>query len=917
MYKALICISVFVFIIFNQANSQSFGGNKWSQEWQQYNTDDIRVIFPVGYEAQAARVFSIVGYLHDNHRNTIGLQTDKISLVLNNLTNISNGYVGLAPFRSEFFSTPPQNNFALGSLPWMDLLAVHEYRHVLQFSNGRRGISKLFSVLFGQFAYAGAINLSVPDWYFEGDAVLAETAMTPQGRGRIPQFLQTYKAYEKEGIRFNYAKVRNGSYKHFIPDHYRLGYMMSKYGADTYGDTFWAEVLSDAGAYKGLFYPFSNAIQRRSGHTTASLYQATFDNYKSKWTNTKNTSTPSAPIFSSDDKVFTNYRMPNYYNGQLYYLKGSLSDINEVWKYNGDQHSKLFTYGLSNDIYFDLSGDHISWSELRFHPTRGNINYSVVMLYDLKTGIKKQIGNATRYTSPTHHPTEAIIAVVDTDEFGDTELKLITDRDALVIDSMPNTENYFITYPKWNEDGTAIYFSARNSVGQMAICKQDIATGAVTSLSSWTYSPIGIPHIDNGTVYFSRSDEDAEHIYRVSENGSEELIVESEYGAYQPYIDNDKIKYSAYTVDGNRLSVSDINPVSTNKTITNQAIDSTYLKYGGNILSTIEPSETKSKKYGRFSYPINLHSWGLAADDQTASVLLQSDNILNSVSISGGFQYIFDDQRTIWTAAARLGFIYPNLVSRYTLEARSFFDEEENEDINFNDQSIEIGLEFPMNLSSGSYLRSFLPRYNIKRNSFDIKNREDIYEDFAFTSQEFGILFLNQRLKAPRDILAKNSQFVSLNFENSFSEIEGSQFDIETEFTFPGIAKSHVLRFELDYNTQNGGLFGNRFDGARGYSSSLTGEDNFRFAANYHLPLVYPDFGIAGIAYLKRIQANLFYDFTSIAIDQSINISSTGVEVLFDTQMLNTLPVTLGARYAYRVNDQANVFEFFIPFYRF
>jgi hypothetical protein len=37
--------------------------------------------------------------------------------VLQNQTTISNAYVGLGPFRSEFFLTPAQNSFELGSLP--------------------------------------------------------------------------------------------------------------------------------------------------------------------------------------------------------------------------------------------------------------------------------------------------------------------------------------------------------------------------------------------------------------------------------------------------------------------------------------------------------------------------------------------------------------------------------------------------------------------------------------------------------------------------------------------------------------------------------------------------------------------------------------------------------------------------------
>ena len=49
-----------------------------------------------------------------------------ISVILQPHTNISNGYVGLAPYVSEFYLQPNENPFELGSLPWADLLAIHD-----------------------------------------------------------------------------------------------------------------------------------------------------------------------------------------------------------------------------------------------------------------------------------------------------------------------------------------------------------------------------------------------------------------------------------------------------------------------------------------------------------------------------------------------------------------------------------------------------------------------------------------------------------------------------------------------------------------------------------------------------------------------------------------------------------------------
>ena len=113
--------------------------------------------------------------------NTIGQQR-KINIVFQNQTTISNGYVGLAPFRSEFELTADQNSFELGSLPWQQQLAIHEYRHVEQYNNFRVGLSKAFYYLFGEGGQALANSLSVPNWFFEGDAVFQETLVSSQGR---------------------------------------------------------------------------------------------------------------------------------------------------------------------------------------------------------------------------------------------------------------------------------------------------------------------------------------------------------------------------------------------------------------------------------------------------------------------------------------------------------------------------------------------------------------------------------------------------------------------------------------------------------------------------------------------------------------------------------------------------------------
>ncbi|WP_315824136.1 hypothetical protein [Paraflavitalea speifideaquila] len=148
--------------------AQQFGGHPTRTHWNQINTDTVRIIFPDGYRQQAAAIAGIVHRLGQQTTQTLGQDIRKVSIVLQPKTTISNGYVGLGPWRSEFYLTAPQNSFDLGSLSWHRTLALHEYRHVQQYSNFRKGISKAFYFLFGEQGLELVNSAAVPNWFWEG-----------------------------------------------------------------------------------------------------------------------------------------------------------------------------------------------------------------------------------------------------------------------------------------------------------------------------------------------------------------------------------------------------------------------------------------------------------------------------------------------------------------------------------------------------------------------------------------------------------------------------------------------------------------------------------------------------------------------------------------------------------------------------
>jgi len=149
---SLILVS-FIFInadLYAQLPNNLIGNTPASLKWEHINTDKVEVIFPVGLDTSAQRVANIVEHLWDLDDIGIGVQREKVSIVLQAPSAISNGLVTVGPFRSEFFPAPRQFDHPTS---FLDRLTIHEFRHVQQFSNSQSGITKLVKNVLGSWAW--------------------------------------------------------------------------------------------------------------------------------------------------------------------------------------------------------------------------------------------------------------------------------------------------------------------------------------------------------------------------------------------------------------------------------------------------------------------------------------------------------------------------------------------------------------------------------------------------------------------------------------------------------------------------------------------------------------------------------------------------------------------------------------------
>ena len=267
------------FILSSISQGQNTGIYPPVHNWKQINTDTVRLIFPQGMEDKAQRVSFITHLLAKYDTLSFDQRLRKVNVFLINNTAESNGYIRITPFHGKFFSTAPQYAFA-GTIDWFDLLSIHEYRHVMQMNGGTQGLPLVARKFLGESFWGTLLVLGAPSWFFEGDAVMQETAFSYSGRGRVPEFKMRFKSIANLEKPFSYEKMMCGSYKDIIPDQYALGYQLIEYGINNYGNDVWNKVYKDAITYKKLFYPFSRSMKKHTGLSTSKFYQEVINDHK-------------------------------------------------------------------------------------------------------------------------------------------------------------------------------------------------------------------------------------------------------------------------------------------------------------------------------------------------------------------------------------------------------------------------------------------------------------------------------------------------------------------------------------------------------------------------------------------------------------------------------------------------------------
>jgi hypothetical protein len=932
-------IFFFVMILVSRHGyAQVFGGNPPSVRWRQIDTDSVRVIFPRGLASDARHVAATVSYLDRHNRVSIGPRAQKLNIILENRTVESNGFVSLSPFRAVFQVTPPADNFSLGSLEWTTLLSLHEYRHGLQNMNFRSGIGRTFYDLFGENGQAVVTNALIPDWFWEGDAVFMETALSGQGRGRLAGFLEPFKSLDYAGISYPYAKIRNGSYRDMVPDRYPLGYMMTAYGRNTLGVGFWRKAtqqallnrkfirrqnrLNPGRPYHSLaygIYPLSSALHYLAGTKIPGFYRRSLDYFQKDWDSVRRVSsyTPVRVLRRGTSRSVLNYRYPQALaSGSVLAVKHGYAYTPRIVRIDtAGTESLVVKMGNNTDDYFSRARGKIVWSEVRPDARWGWTDYSVLRIYDTLSRRTRTLTRRSRYFSAALSPDARRIVAVE--RTGDEESRLVVlDAATGALERvLPRLSGVSYTYPVFTRGGGAVLSAVRDSAGRMAVVSQPADGGAPRVMTPFWLRALGPPHAFGGDLFFPADFSGVVALYRWDTTVRRLFrIATRPLGDYSLAVDTagKRIVFDEYSARGYFLASVPLTaaagtPVDTrgfaipSPTAVARAIQAE----GGPVTGKVSDRDFAVRAYRPLGHLVRIHSWSFLPTYPEVGLYLQSQDVLNSLQWTAGGGYNVDEQSPYLSATLAYGGLLPVLYGNFT---RTFHRTGyvSGHRVTWSESDASAGFAIPLSLTSNRYGRALSVGGFLHRNSLNFDPSPALKTTFSrITYLEGTFSFSNGLLRSVQQVYPSFGQSLSVDYERSLSRAFAQQVTLAGNLFLPGVSRNHSLYLTGAYgvrDTRGQYKFSDRFLYASGYHA-VPYSDVYTLGADYQLPLAYPDWG-ATWAYLLRIRLDGFFNYTHARMQPRVTpgsgtYRSLGATLYFDTQLFSSLSIPWGIRYSY------------------
>lgn len=909
--------------------------------WKQIETDHFQIIFPQEIEKEAQRVAHTLETVYPHVIRSLDKSPRKLPLVLQNQASVSNGYVTLAPWRSEWVMIPGLEPI-FSNTEWLKTLSIHEFRHAVQFGRGVSGFNKFLYVIMGEQGQALGMNIALPPWYFEGDAVGTETALTNGGRGRLPRFEREIRAILQSDKKYDYDQAHLRSYQNFIPNHYVYGYFYTSKMREKHGDKFLTD-LSDE-AVEHSYNPFAayRAYRELTGEEFETFYENLMTEMKAKWEEKRKEIKPS-PVYSYPVhhlKTWTNYDYPQpLVDGKILALKSGLGDIQQFVMTDVDGSEEIIHYPapIMDMAPIKLRHDKFAFGEIEVDPRFGLRDYQRINIVDLDTKKVVRSWAQTKWRQPviSHHG--ELLAVVEWNEKQEQLIHILSIQTGEVQKTLIFPSGDVITSIDWQSDNEALFLITKDRQDMMGIYKMSLHRSTIeTILKPVTISLNGL-NVSEDWVLYESPESGIDNIFAINYLTFEKKqLTSSLIGAYAPQVFQGALYYNEYTSEGMKIvrkegSWLDHYPSSNSFVPYYEAIKGYEKKgnLGEQILTqaNLYPVDNYNQKKAAF----NLHSWTLLAPPLGVSIIAQgvSRDILNNNSLFFGAEYDLNDHTVKGFTSINWNHYYPIFDFGIAYGGRKKevrLSNGQKTDRHWEEGTAELGVTLPWTKYMGRFLHNASVRFfdSFIKVTNKVTNDRSELADGALHSPGVQVGLSSASRKSNRDLFPDWG--ASLNYHGQWAnDVSGDNYQgriqsLDSRFYLPGILKHHSFYHQVGYEKQDDKdyRFNTRIIYPRGFDNDFFKEFT-KYSANYTLPLFYPDLDWDGWIFWKRVIANIYYDHlvgTPPVSGLETNYSSYGWELMFENHYLRILylPLTIGVRQSIRVHgpkedfNQAEVF---------
>ena len=922
--KYLILLILIFFTVHSYSQFYNTGSAPFNVKWKFIKTAHFKLIYPIEVESMAQKYASTLTNLYPFTSQSLNHEPASIDIIMYNQSVLSNAYVVWAPKRMELVTTSPQKQY---SHDWLEQLALHEYRHVVQIDKLNQGFTKGLSLFTGQMG-VGAMMAFIPLWYLEGDAVVNETALTNTGRGRDPNFIQEVMATEmQEDKRFKYDEFYLGSYKNYVPNHYNYGYQMVAWSRMKYGEQTWSKVLDNVARKPFTLAPFYFRLKKETGLSKVQIYEKTSDYLRRKWLKEdsirKSNYTESITIETSYKSEFVSYRFPHQNaDGTIVALRTSIDDIAKLVHINNGKEKILCRLGYFQGSKIAYSEKYIAWEEIQYDPRWERKDFSVIRLYDRDTRESSVFKKCERHFAPEISPNSRRVCVIKNDSRYNSSIEIYDIESKQLLNSFEPVKNTQFSFPVWLDE-EQIAFIMLNEKGK-SIELLNTRTSNWKNLLKTGYNNISYLSGKGNDLYFSYTLDGRVNIYHINILTKETHKVTSmAIGANYASIGNtaDTLLFSEYSSQGFKprkisLQGTSQTPLSEITAYKYDLAEATAKQEYINIQDSILPLiEFDSKPYSKLGHMFNIHSWlvpfyinlDALPDENTKlypGITLLSQNSLSTVTSS--ISYYYSNGYHFLRPSIAFRFFYPVITFDYLYggPSRIFTSNAEIYSVpsqinNYNEFNTEVSV--PLKFSTSQYSFSATPsikyRYknwyvadSVNRGSIDF-SQDDIFYYKGYATLDYRFSFFAATKLAYKALRPKWGFHYYFSYQKPLLHTQYWVHYKNTTHFFtvylPGIFRHQSLQGQI--GLENG--FGNRMSLPRGYTSVSDYNSAYKFSIDYGFPVLYPNLSLGPFAYFKRVQANIFYDYFNYTFDYNPDyyhnsISSTGIEMSIETNLL-------------------------------